>query len=262
MRASARGTAPDSEGQPRSVAALLALGLSLALACATFIALGAWQVRRLHWKLDLIARVEERVHAPAVPAPGPDAWQRVDAAGFEYRHVLLSGIFLHERCTLVQASTELGPGFWVLTPLRAADGSLVLVNRGFIASAEPGSHDRYVCPRGTSTAHITGLLRLSEPGGSFLRRNDPATHRWYSRDVQAIAAAQGLGPVAPYFVDADASAAPGQAGSSREPVGGLTVIAFHNNHLLYAIIWFSLAAMSAAALGWVLRDELRLRRPR
>ncbi|WP_204313471.1 SURF1 family cytochrome oxidase biogenesis protein, partial [Klebsiella michiganensis] len=67
---------------------------------------------------------------------------------------------------------------------------------------------------------VTGLLRVSEPGGAFLRANDPAAGRWYSRDVAAIGAARRLSDLAPYFVDADAR--PGAR--ADEPVGGLTVV--------------------------------------
>jgi len=97
-------------------------------------------------------------------------------------------------------------------------------------------------------------MRMSEPGGAFLRANDPAAGRWYSRDVAAIAAAQGLGPVAPYFVDADATENPGGL-----PVGGLTVIAFPNNHLIYALTWFGMAILLAGALVHVVRSERRAR---
>ena len=45
---------------------------------------------------------------------------------------------------------------------------------------------------------------MTEPQGGFLRSNDPAHDRWYSRDVAAIAAARGLHDVTPFFVDADA----------------------------------------------------------
>ena len=51
---------------------------------------------------------------------------------------------------------------------------------------------------------MTGLLRLSEPGGAFLRLNDPVSDRWFSRDVATLAQARGLEHVAPCFIDADA----------------------------------------------------------
>jgi surfeit locus 1 family protein len=90
---------------------------------------------------------------------------------------------------------------------------------------------------------ITGLLRPSEPDGRFLRTNQPQAERWYSRDVAAIADRRGLGPVAPFFIDADAAANPGGF-----PIGGMTVVSFRNAHLVYALTWFGLAALSLFGL--------------
>jgi surfeit locus 1 family protein len=250
----------------RSTAALLAFGAAAAAVCAGFVALGSWQLERLAWKLELMQRVTERVHAPASAAPGPAQWPRIDAAHDEYRHVRASGRYLYGRQTYVRAATELGGGYWVLTPLQQDDGTVVLVNRGFVppeqrARAAGGPEDG-----GALT--VTGLLRLSEPGGSFLRRNDAPAERWYSRDLPAIAAARGLAVVAPYFIDADASGSADTFGPAPKPapsadgapVGGLTVIRFHNNHLVYAITWFALALMVALAGAALLRMELRFRR--
>jgi surfeit locus 1 family protein len=241
-----------------------AAALGAFLLFAGFFALGTWQLERRIWKLDLIARVAQRVHAPAVMAPASSQWPRLTAANSEYRHVQATGVFLDGSETLVQATTELGAGFWVLTPLRQTDGSLVLVNRGFVPpdGRPPERRDRAAPGAGepTGITAVTGLLRMTEPGGAFLRRNNAAANRWYSRDVQAIATARGLGRVAPYFIDADAE--PHAAdGSSRAPesgpVGGLTVIAFHNNHLVYAITWYTLALMVAGGAWLAVREQRR-----
>ncbi|WP_445288345.1 SURF1 family protein [Variovorax atrisoli] len=242
----------------RSTAARVALAVCAALAFAGFVALGTWQVERRAWKLDLIARVEQRVHAPVSAAPGRTEWPTVNAANDEYRHVRLAGTFLHDKETLVQASTKLGAGFWVLTPLRSsADGSIVLVNRGFVPpEAQKRAARTATEPQGETT--VDGLLRLTEPKGGFLRKNDPAGDRWFSRDVQAIAAARGLADVAPYFVDAEA--APAKSGAPATdppawPAGGLTVISFPNSHLVYALTWYGLALMVLIAAWFVRRSE-------
>jgi surfeit locus 1 family protein len=226
------------------------LAALLAVATVVFISLGVWQLERRIWKLDLIAAVDARVHAPAVAAPGSAAWPQLDAAHDAYRHVAARGVFLGGRQTLVQAVTAKGPGFWVMAPLRADGGFTVLVNRGFVPDAAEAA--KAAAPQGETT--VTGLLRLTEPQGGFLRRNAPAEGRWYSRDVAAITYAQGLTDAAPYFIDADADAdaAPGPGGW---PVGGLTVIRFPNSHLAYAATWFALAVM---CVGW---GAVLLRRP-
>lgn len=210
---------------------------------AGLVSLGTWQLQRRSWKLDLIERVETRVHAAPVPAPGRRSWPDVTASD-EYRRVRLDGVFLNAQETLVQAVTVHGPGFWVLTPLRATDDGTVLINRGFVPSerSDPDARREGQIIGPTS---VVGLLRLTEPGGGFLRANDPANGRWYSRDVAAIAAAQGLTNVAPYFIDADAT--PNAGGL---PIGGLTVIQFRNNHLVYALTWYALALMLAGFCMW------------
>lgn len=214
-----------------------------------FVALGTWQVQRLGWKQALIARVDARVHASPVAAAARPRWPAIDRDADEYLRVALDGRFLHDKEALVQASTERGAGFWVLTPLQRADGTLVLVNRGFVPPDRRDPARRSPAP--TGEVHVQGLLRLTEPGGGFLRHNDPAADRWHSRDVAAIAAARALPAdrVAPYFVDAES--APG-APLDAWPLPGLTVIRFSNNHLVYAITWYGLALMAAAA-GWYVR---------
>lgn len=232
-----------------------------ALLCGLFLALGVWQVQRLAWKNDLVARVAARAHAEPVAAPAPDQWPalQADPSAHEYRRVQLAGEFLHRSEQLVQAVTEQGAGFWVMSPLRAADDRVVWVNRGFVPSASRWQATREAARCGGPVT-VTGLLRLSEPGGGFLRRNDPAAGRWFSRDVPALAAAAGLPPaaVAPYFVDAGADT---PCATPQGPVGGLTVLRFANNHLVYALTWFVLAAMTVAATVFVARDGARRRLP-
>lgn len=249
-RASLDNREPDAEThRPLSRASLMRLGIAAALIVAVLAALGTWQLERRSWKLALIDRIETRVHAAPAPAPGREEWSRVTAADHEYRHVAVTGVFLNDRETLVAASTELGPGFWVLTPLRASGGTVVLVNRGFVPTDRRDPASRRAGKIAGETT-VTGLLRMTEPDGAMLRSNDPSAGRWYSRDVAAIAAARGLTDAAPYFIDANAG-----SGGPDSPVGGLTVIRFHNNHLVYAITWYSLALMLAGAVAHIIRQE-------
>ena len=242
----------------RIVLAVLAI-----LLIVLFAGLGTWQVQRLGWKLALIERVNTRVHATPVAPPDAARWAQVSKESDEYRHVRLAGHFLYEYSTPVQAVSELGAGFWLVTPLCTPHGTIVLVNRGFIPAADnkPGRYPARrasgnPCAATSGPAHsLTGLLRIAEPGGGFLRENDPANNRWFSRDVAGIAAARGLaGPahVAPFFVDAARAQDP--AGAPEHPVGGLTVISFQNNHLVYAITWYALALMVAGAWWYVARS--------
>ena len=116
----------------RGLVRLLVIDALAVLLAVALLGLGTWQIQRRAWKLDLIARVEANAHgAPAGP-PGPAAWPGIGERD-AYRRLALAGTYLAGRDTLVQAVTERGGGFWVLTPLRAEAGFTVLVNRGFVA---------------------------------------------------------------------------------------------------------------------------------
>lgn len=230
---------------------LIGIGLLTLFFFATFVGLCVWQVERLSWKLDLIARVDARVHADATSIPDEASWPAVNAANDEYRHVTASGRFLHDKSALVYASTERGPGYWVLTPLQIESGAVVYINRGWVPTDRKDAASR---AEGDSAGlvQVTGLLRITEPGGTLLRSNDPADGRWYSRDVEAMGKTAGLTHVAPFFIDADATPNPGGL-----PVGGLTIVSFPNSHLSYALTWFAMAALSLVGGAILIRAERR-----
>lgn len=230
--------------------------VTLVSVCIATTALGIWQVQRMAWKQDLIARVHARVTAPPVAPPAEAKWPNVSAEADEYRRVTTSGKFLHDKEALVAASTERGPGYWVMTPLVQQDGTIVIVNRGYVPTDRRTPLTRAAGNAADETT-VTGLLRMSEAGVWILRANDPAAGRWYRRDPAAIAEAHGLSRVAPYFIDADATPNPG-----GWPLGGLTRVAFSNNHLIYALTWFALALLAAGAAVYVIRtDFMRAKAP-
>ncbi|WP_151719397.1 SURF1 family protein [Gemmobacter serpentinus] len=217
---------------------ILLPGLAL---CLLLIGLGVWQVQRLIWKTDLIARTEAALAAPPVAAP-----ETPPTGDFEYRRVTLSGHYLPGADTLVRAVTDRGPGYWVMTGFQADAGWQLLVNRGFVPETRTDAAER-TAPSGPVT--LTGLMRASQPGGAFLRSNDPAGGRWFSRDTAAIADATGIGPVVPWFLDLD------RGDALALPIGGLTVVAFPNNHLSYALTWFAMAAGLAVLLHVATRQS-------
>lgn len=245
--------APSVPRAPRRAGALAAFAVLLAVAFAGFVALGVWQVQRMAWKHDLIARVDARVHAAPVPAPVRSQWPTVSDVSDAYRRVSVTGRFVPGMETRTQAVTELGGGSWLLAPLQTESGDYVLINRGFVPTGKKPAQ----APPDTVT--VRGLLRISEPVRGFLRRNDPAQGRWYSRDVAAIARSHGLPPdrVAPFFIDAE-----GSSGSNDWPRGGLTVVKFRDSHLSYALTWFGMALLTLAGGVYLFASERRLRHHR
>ena len=222
---------------------LLLLALSAAL-IVVFVQLGNWQIRRLAWKQELIAAVETRAFGVPIEISGDFDFE---ADAHRYLRVRLSGMDLPEHVTLVKAVTELGPGFWVMIP-RLAEGRIVWINHGFVPQALKDPDD-WTGPE--LDTPVVGLLRAGEASGTVLETNQPEKDRWVSRDLAAMSRAAGLGDTAPFFVDAEAS-----GHTDLWPRGGLTIIAFRNTHLAYAMTWYAMAILFAAALIFVLRRRL------
>jgi surfeit locus 1 family protein len=198
------------------------------------LALGAWQVERLFWKEDLIAQRQAAVAATPVPVPR----SLEEARGMEFRHVTDEGVFLHDKEIFLGATSEAGEqGYQVLTPLLEPSGRIVFVNRGFIPAELKDPAKRPAGQIG-GTVRVQGLLRLPPDGKPnwFLPDNRPDLNYWFWVDIPAMSAADKIEGVAPFYIDADATPNPG-----GWPKGGVTRLALPNNHLQYAITWFSLA---------------------
>jgi surfeit locus 1 family protein len=224
---------------PRSWLGLL---LPALLAFIILIGLGTWQIERKAWKEALIAALTERLAAPPQALPAQATWPKLDAASDEYRRVKFTALFDHAAEALVYGAASAfrpdvsGPGYWVFTPARLADGSQVIVNRGFVPEdrKEPGSRS---AGQVSGPLEIIGALRWPDTRHWFTPQDDAAHNLWFSRDPQAIAAAKGLGTVAPFFVEMEAPVPPGGL-----PSPGKIVVNLPDNHLQYAITWFGLAA--------------------
>ncbi|EJF80468.1 SURF1 family protein [Bartonella doshiae] len=229
-----------------------------------FSALGVWQIHRLNWKTNLITSANQRVHLSPVKAPPQNQWAHVTFEKDEYRPVIITGKFLTDKNILVTTVAQNTTGYWVLTPLQTTDNTLTFVNRGFIPmdarndfqsteELHTNAPTHQYSALNTEQTTIIGLLRMSEKNGVFPRKNNPDHNIWYTREIPAMAQKLelSLSTVAPYFIDA------GKKTDTQKklPIAGLTVIHFRNNHLIYAITWFTLAAGILAASLLLLRQK-------
>ena len=227
---------------------LLAPGLASLVALGILIGLGTWQFQRMTWKADLIAQIDARSRGDPGPIVPEERWSSWRAGDDQFRRVRVTGRFLHEHEAPVHglAPAERGSpvqGFYLFTPLRLANGAVVMVNRGFVPTGmrdpatRPGSQ-----PSGEVT--VTGLVRAPEEPSWFTPENVPAQNRWFTRDPGAIAAARGLDRAAPFYVEAGAAPSP-----SGWPRGGQTRLDLPNNHLHYALTWYGIALTLLGVFG-------------
>lgn len=228
------------------------------LAFIVLIGLGTWQVERKVWKEALIAALTERLAAAPDTLPAPAAWRNLDAASDEYRRVKFTALFDHAAEALIYGAASAfrpdvsGPGYWVFTPARLTDGSLVMVNRGFVPEDRKESTSRSA-GQVSGPVEIVGALRWPDTRHWFTPQDDAAHNLWFNRDPHAIAAAKGLGAVAPFFVEMEAPVPPGGL-----PRPGKIVVNLPDNHLQYAITWYGLAAALVGVFAvWVFGSRNR-----
>jgi surfeit locus 1 family protein len=228
-------------------------------ALAVLVSLGDWQLRRLAWKEDLIARATERPAGPVRDLPTASEWASLDIADAEYRPFRLHGRFLHDKEARVFTSLADpngrygGPGYWIVTPVALSSGGTVLVNRGFVPDGKESPGERGETLGGEPISAV-GLLRPDESPHLFTPQNQPDRNMFFARNIEAIAAAKRLnGPMAPFTIDLIASETP----PGGLPQAGETRMTFVNNHLQYAITWYGLAAALLAVFASFAWTRLR-----
>ncbi len=214
----------------RKFLAPLVIGLG---GVAILITLGLWQVQRLGWKEALIAEFEaKRTASPgALPAVADEA----DA----YLPVRVHGTFQPGEVHVLTSAKPGGPGFRIIAPFRSVDGRRVMVDRGYVPETQKTDN------RPLNTVIVEGHLLWPKETDSFTPEADETKNMWFARDVALMADALEAEPL---LVVASRPTGPG----SPRPLPATAN--FANNHLQYAITWFSLAVVWAGmSLYWVLR---------
>lgn len=232
-------TEAGSKGKPLWVKLSVVAVATVIVIC--LVCLGNWQMQRLSWKLDLIEQVKSRAYSAPVPPPAGKITEQDHA----YTRIKVTGRYKHDKTVLVKAVTVLGQGYWVLTPLISPD-SIYWINRGFVPQKLKSS-EHWVQPAGDQS--VIGLLRITEPEGTLLEKNNPAAARWYSRDIGAISDHVGMKSERAYFLDLEAVNS-----TDTWPRAGLTILKFRNNHLAYALTWYAMALLLGGALLWFAKE--------
>jgi surfeit locus 1 family protein len=254
-------TPPAPSPLSARLAGLAVPGLAALAALAVLLGLGTWQLSRLAWKQGLIAQVETRATAPAIPLPGRSGWARMTPERDEYRRVSVTGTFRHDlEAYLYHVAGDSrrqapgrpqGQGFFVMTPLVTGDGATVIVNRGFVPTDRRDPETRREGLVGGSVT-VTGLVRFPEPRSAFAAADDDVRRIFYTRDLTKMARLMGVAEAAPFSIDADATPVPG-----GWPQGGETLLVFPNRHLEYALTWYGLALTLIGVFGVFARQRLR-----
>lgn len=215
-----KGLQPDDvlPMTPRMILPLL-FGL---IGAAILIGLGTWQVQRLAWKQGVLANIEARISdAPVAVPETPDPERDL------FLPVQVSGTLTGEQLRVLVSQKLVGPGHRIIAVLQTADVRRLLVDLGFVALDDAR-------PAVSGPAQVIGNLHWPVETDSFTPAPDMAAGLWFARDVPAMAKA--LNTEAVFLV----ARAPVVAGVEPLPVDTSSI---PNDHLGYAITWFSLAVV-------------------
>lgn len=235
----------------------------VALLVATMTFLGLWQLRRHDDKQEYKALIEARQEAPiaaveeVVPADQPVGSPDVEAV--LYRSVRASGTYEAADTVVVENRTfNSAPGGWVLTPLRLADGTAVVVNRGFIGYDRSGQIVPPAPPAGRVT--VEGLVFPSQPRGRFgaIDPEDGKLTVLARVDLDRFAAQLDL-PLLPAYIQMVSSrpAEPAPARGTPELVALGPPEPDLGPHLSYAGQWFLFTAIASGGYVLLLRKLAR-----
>lgn len=200
---------------------------------AILIALGVWQVQRLAWKEGVLATIEARIAAEPVALP-----DRPDPEVDQYLPVTITGLLGPPPLRVLVSRKQIGAGYRLVTTLSTEDRT-ILVDLGFIRVDTP-------IPAFTADlVTVTGNLNWPDDRLSSTPENDVSGNTWFARDLEQMAERLGAEPILLVLRDTsetDSVATPLPVDTAHIP----------NDHLSYAITWFSLAAIWLVMTGYYL----------
>ena len=225
-------------------------GILTIVMLSVLLVLGFWQIDRLAWKQNLLARIAERQTAPPLTLASRADIATLSKERDEYRRATMRGTFGREQLfwfTQIENKPQGLPrqdaaGYHVLVPFYLLDGTPILLDRGFVPARLKNTPDA----NPTAQLDLQVILRWPDGRGRFDNADKPNEGLVYVRDPQAISGYWQLA-MPPFLVEA---ALPGK----HWPRGGQTRMNIANNHLQYAGTWFGLAIVLVIISGlWHIR---------
>ncbi|MDQ8155197.1 MAG: SURF1 family protein [Gemmatimonadota bacterium] len=213
--------------------------------------LGLWQLGRLAERQEWNSHLEQRLQA----APVPVASLPADSALGHYRRIVAQGVYeFAGEVALAGRSSQGSPGVHLLTPLRLTDGSLVLINRGWVYAPDAMTVDgaRWR-ERVGDTVTVAGYAET----WSGRETTPPPAPQRAVRALDSTAVARLVGaPIRPYYLVQTSDSAP----SAVRPVRLGEPVLADGSHRSYAIQWFTFAIIAVVGGALLVREELVRRR--
>jgi cytochrome oxidase assembly protein ShyY1 len=231
-------------------------GLFTLAVVTAFVGLGLWQLQRRAEKHALIAALTERLAAAPVPLPPPSQWNALTPAADEFRRVTFSATYAKPDAMVYASGSAVredisGPGTWAFLPAKLQSGETVVVNTGFVENTmqDRALEDRMVARLANAgSVTLVGYLRFPDSGGVFTPAANIGKRLWFARDVSDMTRQLGWGEgenrLAPFYIDLE-SPVP----QNGIPKPGPLHVHLKDDHMQYAVTWFSMAFALMIAFG-------------
>ena len=206
---------------------------------ACLLYLGKWQVDRLYWKLDVLKKIDQKIAAAPVLLPAEPS-----ESVHKYLSVEISGQFLQESIRVLASKKRYGAGYRIIHVFRT-NGRRLLVDLGFVGLETDYDIDL------SSDISLVGNLHWPDEVDNFTPEPDLENNIWFARDVERVASALQTEPILIILKDStlkDKNIKPMPIDTTHIP----------NDHLQYAITWFSLAiiwALMSCLFIWTTRQK-------
>ncbi len=228
-------------------AGYLALVIVFAVACC---ALGTWQLNRRAEALAEVARIDANYDADAVPVAGALPEPAAFDVDQRWLVVALSGEYLVDEEVVVRNRPfEGSSGFEVITPFRLDDGTVFMVDRGWIAQASDGRPSEYAAP---PTGHVQVDARL-KAGEERIAGRTSTGIEFATIDLDELADRVGE----PSYTGAYGVLVQTGADADEPPLAAARPVRDEGPHLSYALQWFVFALLAFVGLGWAASQERR-----
>lgn len=209
---------------------LFLIALAVIITVLSLLSLGIWQLQRLKYKNNLIEQIKHSVAAPALELEGLTSINL-------YTKIKLSGRFDNNKYIYLYGRRTAFPqkdGYYLLSPFITDNGDSVLVLRAWIPAAQKEQLGTFSSP---SHEVITVIAMSGEKKQFFVPENDHNKNIWFTLDIEAAAMQLGTSYKNFYFMQLNADNLP--PGAKALSANNLSNI--RNDHLEYAITWFTLA---------------------
>jgi len=228
----------------------LAVAIVFALVC---VGLSKWQVDRTNEARSANQLVERNFTSTPVPLAEVLATRTSFAADQEWRQVSLSGRYLMDDQLLVRNRPLDGnPGFEVLTPLKLADGSVFVVDRGFVPTGNDQDAPDSVPAPASGEVSVVVRLQKGEPtlDGRSAGRGQIATIH-----LPTVAKLVKL----PTYTGAYGLMVSESPAAPTRPIAEAAPTLDEGLHISYAIQWVLFGIMAFLGLAYAIRQEYRIR---